>query len=167
MNWLDYLMIAVVAVSTIAGLMRGLLREVIGLVTWITAVWLAWNFAGVLEPHLGGLLAYEGVRTWAARAIVFILVLLLGSGIALLVNRLVRLSLFSGTDRAFGAAFGLLRGLIMVGVFVILCHAVRLEGESWWRGSMLVPSAEHVANVLRSMVGERKIVAGNSATAAL
>jgi membrane protein required for colicin V production len=94
-------------------------------------------------------------------------VLLLGSAIALIVNRLVRLSLFSGTDRAFGAGFGLLRGLIMMGVFVILCHAVRLEGESWWRGSVLVPYAEHVANVLRSMVGERKIVVGNSATAAL
>jgi hypothetical protein len=54
----------------------------------------------------------------------------------------------------------------MLGLFVILCHAVRLDGEPWWRGSMLVPYAEHVANVLRSMVGERKIVAANSVSAA-
>jgi membrane protein required for colicin V production len=106
------------------------------------------------------------VRTWAARAIVFIIVLIVGSAIALIVNRLVRLSLFSGTDRAFGALFGLLRGLIMLGLFVILCHAVQLENESWWRGSILEPYAEHVANVLRSMVGERKIDVGSSVTAA-
>ena len=67
-------------------------------------------------------------------------------------------SLFSGLDRACGAMFGLLRGLVMVGLFVIFCHAVRLEGEPWWRGSLLVPYAEHAANVLRGMVGERKMV---------
>ena len=39
--------------------MRGLLREVIALVTWIAAVWLAWHYAGLLEPHLGGVLAGE------------------------------------------------------------------------------------------------------------
>ncbi|HEY3808344.1 MAG TPA: CvpA family protein [Steroidobacteraceae bacterium] len=166
MNWLDYLLLALLVFSTVAGLMRGLLREVIALVTWVTAVWLAWTCSDWIAPHLGGLLAYEGVRTWAARAIVFIIVLLVGSAIALIVSRLVRLSLFSGTDRAFGALFGLLRGLIMLGLFVILCHAVRLEDESWWRGSILVPYAEHVANVLRSMVGERKIEPGSSVTAA-
>jgi len=157
MNWLDFLLLGLVAISTIAGLLRGLLREVITLVTWITAVWLAWKFAPGLEPHLGGALAYESVRAWAARAIIFIAIVLIGSGVALLVNHLVRLSLFSGTDRACGALFGLLRGLIMVGLLVIFCHAVRLDGESWWRGSMLVPYAEHSANVLRAMVGERKI----------
>jgi membrane protein required for colicin V production len=166
MNWLDYLLIALVAISTIAGLMRGLLREVIALVTWITAVWLAWRFAGVVEPHLGGLLAYQGVSIWAARAIVFVIVLIIGSAIALIVSRVVRLSLFNPTDRAFGAGFGLLRGFVMLGLFVILCHAVRLQDEPWWRGSILVPYAEHVANVLRSLVGERKMLAGDSVAAA-
>ncbi len=157
MNWLDLLLLGLVVFSTVAGLMRGLLREVIVLVTWITAVWLAWTFAGTLEPHLGGALANESVRVWAARAILFVVVVLIGSGIALIVNHFVRLSLFSGTDRACGALFGLLRGFVMIGLFVIFCHAVRLDGEPWWRGSMLVPYGEHAANVLRAMVGERKI----------
>jgi membrane protein required for colicin V production len=165
MNGLDYLLFALVAISVIAGVMRGLLREIVSLVTWITAVWLAWRYAPIVEPHLGGLLAYEGVRTWVARGVVFIIVVLAGSIAALIVNRLVRLSLFSGTDRAFGGLFGLLRGLIALGLFVILCHAVRLESESWWRGSTLVPYAEQVANVLRSLVGERKMLTGKSVTA--
>jgi uncharacterized membrane protein required for colicin V production len=40
MNWIDILLIVLVGCSFIAGLMRGLLREVVALVTWITAVWL-------------------------------------------------------------------------------------------------------------------------------
>jgi uncharacterized membrane protein required for colicin V production len=61
--------------------------------------------------------------------------------------------------------FGLLRGFIMIGLIVMLCHAVRLDGEPWWRHSVLVPYAEHAANVLRGLVGERKILIGDSVTA--
>ena len=74
--------------------------------------------------------------------------------------------LFSGLDRAFGGLFGLLRGLVMIGLIVILCHAVRLDGEPSWRQSILVPYGEHAANVLRAIVGERKILVGKSVTAA-
>ena len=165
MNWIDYLLLALIVFSCIAGLMRGLLREVIALVTWIVAVWLAWTYASLVESHLGGVLASESVRPWVARALVFLGVLMVGSTIGLIISHFVRLSLFSGLDRAFGALFGLLRGLVMIGLFVILCHAVRLDGEQWWRESLLVPYAERAANVLRGMVGESKIHAGNSVTA--
>jgi membrane protein required for colicin V production len=166
MNWIDYLLLALIAFSCIAGLMRGLLREVIALVTWLAAVWLAWSYAGLVESHLGGALANEGVRVWAARAVVFLVVLLIGTTIGLIVTHFVRLSLFSGLDRAFGGLFGLLRGLVMIGLIVILCHAVRLDGEPSWRQSILVPYGEHAANVLRAIVGERKILVGKSVTAA-
>jgi membrane protein required for colicin V production len=166
MNWIDYLLLALIVFSCIAGLMRGLLREVIALVTWIVAVWLAWTYAVLIESHLGGALANPSVRPWVARALVFLGVLMVGSTIGLIISHFVRLSLFSGLDRAFGALFGLLRGLVMIGLIVILCHAVRLDGEQWWRESMLIPYAERAANVLRAMVGESKILAGNSVTAA-
>jgi membrane protein required for colicin V production len=166
MNWIDYLLLTLIVFSCIAGLMRGLLREVIALMTWIAAIWIAWTYAGLIESHLGGALANESVRPWVARALVFLVVVLVGTTIGLIVSHFVRLSLFSGLDRAFGGLFGLLRGLVMVGLFVILCHAVRLEGEPWWRQSLLVPYAEHAANVLRGMVGERKIRVQNSVSAA-
>ena len=164
MNWIDYLLIALVVFSCVAGVMRGLLREVIALVTWVAAVLIAWHYAGVLEPHLGGALANEGVRVWAARTIIFLGVVLIGTGIGAIVSHLVRLSLFSGTDRFFGGIFGFLRGLVMIGLFVMLCHALRLNGEPWWRGSTLMPYGERAANVLRGMVGERKMLIEPSGT---
>lgn len=165
MNWTDYLLIAVVLISCVAGLLRGLLREVIALITWIAAVWLAWVYAPLLEPHLGGALATEGVRPWAARTLIFIVVVLLGTAIGVTVSHFVRLSLLTGVDRFFGAIFGLLRGWVIVGLFVILCHALRLDGQSWWRRSMLMPYGEHAANVLRGMVGERRIAVRHSLSA--
>lgn len=157
MNWADYLLIALVVLSCIAGLVRGLLREVIALVTWVLAVWLAWAYAPLLEPHLGGALAGEAVRPWAARTLIFMVVVLLGTSIGVIVSHFVRLSLFTGVDRFFGGLFGLLRGWVIIGLFVILCHALHLDGQPWWRSSLLMPYGEHAANVLRGMVGERKI----------
>jgi membrane protein required for colicin V production len=165
MNWTDYLIIIVMAASCIAGLMRGLLREVIALVTWVAAIWLAWSFASQLEPHLGGALASPGVRTWAARTLIFIVVLLIGTFVGAIVTRFVRLSLFSGTDRFLGCVFGLLRGAAILGLLVILGHALRLQDESWWRNSTLLPYTEHAANVLRGLVGESKMSGEDSLSA--
>jgi len=157
MNWTDYLIIALLLFSAVAGLMRGLLREVISLITWIAAVWIAWSFADRLEPHLGGALTDAAIRPWAARAIIFVGVLLVGIAIGALLSHFVRLSVFSGVDRLLGMVFGLLRGVVVLGLLTMLAHAVRLNEEPWYRASVLVPYAEQSGNVLRALVGERKI----------
>ncbi len=162
MNWTDYLLIAVLVFSSVAGLMRGLLREVISVVTWVAAVWIAWTFASSLEPYLGGALSDAAVRPWAARTIIFVAVLLIGAAFGALVSHFVRLSLFSGVDRLLGLVFGLLRGVVALGVLAMLAHAVRLQDEPWYRGSVLVPYAEQAGNVLRGLVGERKIRASQT-----
>lgn len=155
MNWLDYLLLALIVSSFVFGLLRGLVREVVALITWVVAVWLAWDYSPLLEPHMG--LAPEAMRPWAARGVIFLCVFLLGSLLGALLGHLVRLSMLSGVDHVLGGLFGLMRGVLVVGLFVILCHAVGLEGEPWWRDSRLVPFAEQAANVLRGLVGERKI----------
>ena len=51
------------------------------------------------------------MRPWAARAVIFLCVLLIGyAASAPCVGHLVRLSMFSGVDRFLGGIFGLLRG---------------------------------------------------------
>lgn len=157
MNWADYLIIVLLVFSCAAGAMRGLLREVISLVTWVAGIWIAWGFSDWLEPHLGGALADSAVRPWAARTLIFLAVLLIGTAVGAIVGHYVRLSIFSGMDRLLGVLFGALRGAVVVGLLTILCHAVRLDDESWYRGSTLVPYAERAGNVLRAIVGERKI----------
>jgi membrane protein required for colicin V production len=148
----DYLIIALVVFSAIVGLARGLLREVIALVTWIIALLVAWHFSSALEPHLGGLLSGP-VRPWVARAILLVCVLLIGAGIGAIVVHLVRLSIFSGMDRFLGFVFGVVRGLVILGVLVLFCQMLRLDGEGWWHRSLLIPYGEHIAGAVRLLVG--------------
>jgi membrane protein required for colicin V production len=155
LNTADYLIIATVVISGTVGLLRGLLREVIALITWIAAAFIAWHFAGSLEPHLGGLLAQPDVRPWVARLILFLAVLLLGHAIGVIVGHFVRLTLVRGVDRFLGLVFGLLRGVVIVGAAVILCETVRLDNESWWHESALLPFGQDAADVLWSMGGSR------------
>jgi membrane protein required for colicin V production len=157
MNVTDYLVIAAVIISAVIGAMRGFLREAVALVAWLLALFIAWHFADLIEPHLGGLLAGSYVKTWAARVIIIVLILLIGAGIGALLNHFVRLSIFSGMDRFLGLVFGLLRGVVLLGVFVILGQLLRLDGERWWTRSLLIPYGESVANGLRALVGEQRV----------
>ena len=154
MNLTDYLVIAAVVASAIVGAARGFLREAVAVATWVIALFLAWHFSDLIEPHLGGLLAGSEVRPWAARAIIVVLVLILGAFIGALLSHFVRLSIFSGMDRLLGFAFGLLRGFVLLGVFVILGQLLQLPAEGWWRHSLMIPYGESIANGLRSLVGE-------------
>ena len=157
MNATDYVVILAILVSAAIGMARGFLREGIAFGTWVVALFVAWHFSDLIAPHLGGLLAPSDVRPWAARALIVVLVLLLGSLVGAVLGHYVRLSIFSGVDRLLGFGFGVLRGIVLLGVFVILGQLLQLQSEHWWRRSMLIPYGESIANGLRVMVGEARV----------
>jgi membrane protein required for colicin V production len=154
MTTADYVIIAALLISGLIGAARGLLREGIAFVAWIVALILAWHFSDLVEPHLGGVLSAAEVKTWAARFIILLGVLLVGGLIGALAHQFVRLSIFSGVDRLGGFAFGALRGLLLLGIFVMLGQLLKLDRDHWWRDSHLIPVGESIANGVRFLVGE-------------
>jgi len=154
MNIADYLIIALIVTCAVVGLVRGFLRELIALVTWIVGLLVAWHVGGMLEPQLGGALAGPAVRPWAARATLLLGVLLLGAAVGTVIVHFVRLAIFGGVDRLLGFVVGMLRGVLLLGILVLFCQALGLDQERWWHRSMLLPYGESVAGLLRQMVGE-------------
>jgi membrane protein required for colicin V production len=152
----DYWVVAIVLLSAIIGLMRGFLREAVAVVSLLLALFIAWHIGPKLAPHLGGLLADENVRPWAARAVVLLGVLFIGSIVGVCIAHFVRLSMFIGTDLFLGFTLGAVRAGIVLGVLVIICQLLRLDDEGWWRESRLLPYAEHIAEGLRTLVGEER-----------
>ena len=157
MNITDYFVLLAIVLSAALGAMRGFLREAVALGAWVVALFIAWHFSDLVAPHLGGLMGGSAVRPWAARVIIVVLVLLLGAAVGAALAHFVRLSIFSGMDRLLGFAFGILRGFVLLGVFVILGQLLRLQDETWWRHSMLIPYGESIANGLRVLVGEERV----------
>lgn len=155
MTGADVLILLVLLASTIYGLLRGFVREAVSLVFWIVAIWAAWKFAPLLEPHLGGLLADPAVSPWVARLIVLILVLLVGMIVGMLIRHFTTSVGLGPLDRALGLLFGLVRGCLLVGLMIIGAELLQLNHEPWWTQSKLVPYGETVGDWLRAMVGER------------
>jgi membrane protein required for colicin V production len=149
MNGADHQFAIIVLASGILGYIRGFIRESIALLTWLVALWLAWHFAYLVNPWLGVALGEPGIREWAGRAIVLLLVLVIGAGIggtvAYFAHRAAGLAVM---DRLIGAVFGLMRGLVIVGLIVIAARAVNLDGEEWWQKTRSMPAAEAIANWL-------------------
>ena len=154
----DYIILAIIIVSAAMGLVRGLLREAIAVITWFLAIVLSWSFAPSLEPHLGGVLVDSPLRIWAARAIIFVGVLLLGGAISVIVTHYVRVSMFAGMDKFLGLVFGIIRGVVVVGA-ALACVSRLTPRNSTMTAS---PTAAPVSTAPAQPVSERRpCVAGS------
>jgi membrane protein required for colicin V production len=151
MNGADYLIIGVLFLSMLLGLLRGFVREAVGVISWLGGLWLAWRYAHVVEPYLGGSIGEPPISTWAARTLIVIGVLVIGWLIAGILTYALRHSGLSVmVDRLLGLVTGFIRGAVVVAVFVLLGQFVQLTQTSWWRGSRLMPYASEAAGWLQS-----------------
>jgi membrane protein required for colicin V production len=151
----DVLILLVLLGSTIIGLLRGFVREAVSVVFWIIAIWSAWKFGPVVEPHLGGVLTNPAIAPWVGRLTVLVLVLLIGWVVAMLLSYFTRSLGLGAMDRVFGLMFGILRGMVLVGLIVIGGELLHLNQEEWWNRSKLIPYGETIGDWLRAMVGEK------------
>ena len=97
---------------------------------WVLAIWAAWQFGPIIEPHLGGLLADPKMAPWVGRLVILVLVLLLGWVVGMVFSYFTRSLGLGPMDRVIGLFFGIVRGMVLVGLLVIGGEIVAYE----WRG---------------------------------
>jgi membrane protein required for colicin V production len=151
----DVLILVVLVGSTVIGALRGFIREAVSVVFWILAIWGAWQFGPVIEPHLGGLLADPSIAPWVGRLVILVLILLVGWVAGMLLSYFTRSMGLGPLDRAIGVLFGVVRGMVLVGLMIIGAELLHMNQEEWWGRSKLVPYGEAVGDWLRAMVGEK------------
>lgn len=140
MNWADWTILAIVAISTLIGLSRGFVREVLSLLTWVAAFVVAMMFRDQLAPLLSNLVDTPSLQAIAAFAILFIFTLLAGAGLNMTLSAFVEATGLSGTDRVLGMVFGLFRGGIVVMALLIFAPALApVNEDGWWQESTLIP----------------------------
>ena len=148
MTWFDFGVLIVLVVSVAISLFRGLAREMVSLGVWVGGFVLATFFggyvAGFLPQSLGPLLA-----TLFGFLIILGVVLLIGWIVGMALSSAVRASGLAPADRALGSVFGLVRGLLIVLVFVMLSGLTLLPRESFWREAALSGPFETAALALR------------------
>jgi membrane protein required for colicin V production len=124
-NWLDAVLILVLAFSIWRSAAKGLTREVIGLVAVVAGIflgtWLYSTAGGWIEPHVSS----RAVANFCGFLLVFFGVMLLGSLVGVILSRLLRVTGLSFFDRLLGVAFGVIRGVLVAAglVMAILAFA--------------------------------------------
>ncbi|MBL4834828.1 MAG: CvpA family protein [Pseudomonas sp.] len=152
LGWIDWAIIAIIAVSALISLARGFVKEALSLLTWVVAGLVAWLFGGALAGHLSPFIETPSIRVIVACSILFVLTLLLGGLINYLIGQLVRVTGLSGTDRFLGMIFGAARGALLIVVAVGLLSLAPVEGDVWWRQSELIPHFLLVADWSKNMI---------------
>lgn len=151
MNGADYLILGILVFSMLLGMSRGFVRESIALLAWLCGLWLAWRYAPLVEPLLGGALGVPPVRTWAARTLIVIGVIIVGWLLASALAYMLRHSGLSiAVDRLLGMFFGVLRGAVLIAALVLLAQFAQLNQVKWWKKSTLMPYAEECAGWIQA-----------------
>lgn len=149
MNVLDGVILAVVIVSGLISIWRGFVKEAISLATWILAFWIALFFAPKLAVVMPAGLESPTLRWLVSVVALFMTTLLVGGLANFLVSTLVEKTGLSGTDRALGVVFGILRGVAIVALGVLLAGETALEREHWWEESGMMPYFSPMADWMK------------------
>jgi len=152
MEYSDYAVLGIIAVSTLVGVIRGFIKEAFSLAVWAAAFLVAFQYSGALAMQLESQIALPSARTALAFSGLFLLVLLLGGLLTFLVGKLVESAGLSGTDRLLGGVFGSVRGLVLVIVLILVAGLTPVPKDLWWQNSRsiqsLMPLAQWAAQYL-------------------
>ncbi len=126
---LDYIILAILLISTVLAFLRGFTREVLSIANWVLSAYAAL----ALGPYIGSLvIPYVGNQTIAViigYVIIFIAVMVIAS---LLISRLansLQSSSIGALDRTLGIVFGALRGFVIACLGYLLLVLIVPQGE--------------------------------------
>ena len=139
MTTFDWIVLAVIGLSTLFAFFRGVVRELVAVIAWVLGLVAAIAFAPALGDLLPEIPGHPSIRYIIAFALIVIGALIAGALIAWPLTRVVHAAGLGFVDRFLGAIFGLLRGMAVVLAFVLVAGLTPLPRTVWWQSAALVP----------------------------
>ena len=136
MTSFDYAVLIIIGISIIVSLMRGAVREMLSILGWIAAFYVAKTYALQLIPLLPQDIPSDQLRVLAAFLILFLGVLLVVALLSIALSSIINKIGLSWLNRFFGALFGFAKGLFIVCVLVFLAGLTSLPKDSRWTNAM-------------------------------
>lgn len=149
----DYTVLVLVILSVLLGWWRGLVYEILSLLSWITAYFVAKSWQVEFTPYMPDVLESETLKSAAAFFAVFMTTLILCGVAAWSLNKLIKsFGLDWRTDGVSGAIFGFFRGCMLVIVIVLLAGLTKLPQTLLWRDALLSKPLQNVALLAKDLL---------------
>ena len=152
MNWVDFVLLAIIGLSAVLSLFRGFVRETFVFIGLIAGLWAAFNFMHVASDWFARWIEDSSIRLALGFAAVLGAVLITTGIVSRLLRLAVNVTGLTGTDRALGAIFGAARGAIIVACLVLLADLTNVRERTWWQESAMLPTFESVADEIRRIL---------------
>lgn len=143
MTLFDYLVLFILIASIVISTMRGVVREILSLASWVIAFLVANAYGVTLAGFIP--LASQSFRLITAFIALFIGVHLLMWILAMAIDSVIKASGLKLVDRGLGTLFGLARGCVIVLALMLVCSLTSLPAQPFWRNAMFRPVIESVA----------------------
>ena len=130
MNWLDAVLLLILAFSVLAGFRKGLSRQIIGLVSVVAAIVLGLWMYGLAGGYLAPYVSSRRLANLGGFLLVFCGVLVAGSLVGFLAGKILKITGLSFFDRLLGAAFGVLRATLVSVALILGLMAFSAEGKA-------------------------------------
>ncbi len=153
MTAFDFAFLGILGASTLLGVIRGLIKELLSLVAFglafVAAIWWGPSLAGV---NLLNWVSHEYLKLGIAYAALFVSTLLAVGLINMAMAAMIKTTGLSPADRGLGALFGLLRGILLVLVLVVIAGYTPLPDEPWFKQAMFADQIVGVVQQLKAKV---------------
>lgn len=137
------------------GAWRGLVYEVLSVLGWVVSFFVAQWFAPDLATRLPLQSAADPVRYAAAFVLIFIAAVFAAGLLAFLLKKLVAAVGLAPVDRVFGAAFGVVRGIILLLAATVVINMTALKSSDWWVQSNGAPMLTATLKALKPVLPEQ------------
>ena len=153
-TFLDCLIVFIVLVSVIYAAWRGFLWETLTIFSWVSAAFACLYFGPFVIPLMRSMVGAPWLASLLAYASVFLAVFIPLAFVSHRFSETVKHSAIGPLDRAGGVAFGIVRGLVLVGLaYLAFSYFVPLNKHpDWIRNARLLPVVQSTSQVLLSVV---------------
>ncbi len=135
MTLFDWLVIIIVGLSSLLGLMRGAIREVLALLGWVMAFFVAREFGVAFSSMLKNLMANDSLRLLLSFAILFVVTLIIMALLRMALAELVKKIGLGSADKMLGLLIGVARGLVIMLVLVLAAGMTALPQQPGWKNA--------------------------------
>ncbi|KZK78513.1 Colicin V production protein [Pseudovibrio sp. W64] len=116
---LDGILLVIMLISGVLAMIRGFVREVLSIASWVAAAVAAYLFYGSLKPFVLQHVTNDTLATAIAAGAVFLVTLIVVSYITMRISDFVLDSRIGALDRTLGFVFGAARGFLLVVVALL------------------------------------------------
>ncbi len=155
---IDILILAIVAVSILAGFASGLVRQAVGLAGLLIAVTLGIKFANSAGEAVASILGLaEGYAQWLGFIVVFTGVYVAALIAARIGMSMVKTLQLSGINRIAGGIFGGLKSIVFIGVLLTLLATLEFPTANMRSNSRLYEPLMQASEAAWSYVGDQLV----------